>query len=351
MIDLGGEKGPESEREASNPEKIMLSPRCYAIFVGAASLCVVHLFSAKAIGYRSVLEIPPRSFAFGGGAPTSTAPVPPVSANTAVAPDTSGPISKQAIYNDSCGYLRVTEVSSGLGEAVGKALRSMQATNEIKGLVLDLRFAGGKDSLEIAKIADLFCAESRLLMKAGETELRSTAKTDSFQWPVAVLVNRETSAGAEALAGVLSDLAVGIVIGNGTAGEPFGEAGSPRWVLPSGQPVPESGVKPDVHVAIAPIEERLYLENPYRTLRRATNGLASEVIDEDGSTNNRPQPFNESELVKRHRAGTEGAGGQPERARPSPPAAGLPAIADPVLARGLDFVKGFPVLRISRSAP
>lgn len=350
MIDLGSEKGPESEREASNPVKLMLSSRVYAIFVGAAFLCVVHLFPAKAIGYHSVLETPPRSIAFGGGAPTSTAPVPPVSANTPVAPDTSGPISKRAIYNDSCAYLRVTEVSSGLGEAAGKALRSMQATNEIKGLVLDLRFAGGKDYLEIAKIADLFCAESRLLLKTGETELRSTPKADAFKWPVAVLVNRETSAGAEALAGVLSDLGVGIVIGNGTAGEAVGEASTPRLILPSGQPFPESGVKPDVQVAIAPSEERLYFENPFRTLRRATNGLTSEVIDEDGSTNNRPQPFNESELVKRHRANAEGADDQPERPRPQP-AAGLPVIGDPVLARGLDFVKGFPVLRVPRSAP
>jgi len=330
----------------------MMHARLCFLRLAMAGFCLAVSLPTGATGHRSVIESPQRPIAFQGGAPAAETPVPSVSSTVTVPVETSPLLAKQAVYDDALGYLRLSQVTAGLAEAMRAALQSMQATNDLKGLVLDLRYANGSDYLEVAKVADLFTGKARVLLKIGETELRSSAKLDPFERPLAVLINRETTAAAETLAGVLGELGIALLVGRGTAGQVLGEAAAPRPILPGGTVLPESGVVPDLTVPIDPADERLYFENPYRILRRNPSTAASEVVDEDGLTNNRPPPFNESELVKRHREAADGPRANPNRSRaPGSPAPVQPVLGDPVLARGLDFVKGFAVHRISRSAP
>src|SRR5437773_1404839 len=75
------------------------------------------------------------------------------------APGTNAPaegpaLSSIALFDDAYAYLRVARVGSGLANQLASAYQQMTATNRLKGLVLDLRFAGGQDYAAAAAVAD-----------------------------------------------------------------------------------------------------------------------------------------------------------------------------------------------------
>src|SRR5439155_1191989 len=54
-------------------------------------------------------------------------------------------LSRTKVYDDSYGYLRVARVATGLADEIKSAHDRLDATNKLKGVVLDLRFADGQD--------------------------------------------------------------------------------------------------------------------------------------------------------------------------------------------------------------
>ena len=128
-------------------------------------------------------------------------------------------IGKSDVYENLVAYLRVARVESGLAEAVRDSFQRLKSTNKLAGLVLDLRFAGGDDYSAAAQVADRFLAHEQPLLKWGDKTEHSTVKTNALKVPVAILVNRQTSGAAEALAAVLRQAGIGLLIGSPTAGE------------------------------------------------------------------------------------------------------------------------------------
>lgn len=275
-------------------------------------------------------------------------------------PDTNQPtaeaVTRKDVFSDSFGYVRVGEVTSGLPRELKSAFEALGATNRLKGLVVDLRYASGRDYQAAAQTADLFLKEERTLLKLGGKELRSTSKSSPLNLPVAILVNEKTSGAAEALAAILRDIEAGLVIGSRTAGEArlfqtftlsTGQQlslGSIPVALPDGEALPGQGLRPDISVSVEQEAQRAYFRDPYADLSRvfadpnATNLVASAT--------NRARPMNEAELVRRHREGMpiEGISVDPsaelfeDEQQPQ-------VVTDPVLARGLDFLKGVSVLQ------
>ena len=90
--------------------------------------------------------------------------------------------------------------------------------SKIKGLILDLRFAAGTDYRAAATAADCFLNSEQLLLDWGTGSARATLKSNAITVPVAVLVNSETSAAAEALAAALRECSIGLILGATTAG-------------------------------------------------------------------------------------------------------------------------------------
>ena len=271
------------------------------------------------------------------------------------APDTNQPtaeaVTRKDIFSDSYGYIRVGEVTPGLPRELKSAHEALATTNRLKGLVIDLRYAKGRDYQAAVQAADLFVKEQQALLKLGGKELSSTAKKSALELPLAILVNDETRGAAEALAAILRDIEAGLVIGSRTAGEArlfqtftlsTGQQlslGSIPVSLPDGQTIPSEGLRPDISVRVEPQAERDYFRDPFVDLSRvfpdpnATNLVASST--------NRARPINEAELVRRHREGIS-----------VDPTAELfeddqqpQVVTDPVLARGLDFLKGVSVLQ------
>jgi hypothetical protein len=280
-----------------------------------------------------------------------------VDANQAADTDTNTTaIAATAVFDDNYGYIRVGQVGHELAEEFTKALQKLSSTNKLKGLALDLRFATGKDYKAAAAVADRFVAsEQKLFEWSGGVE-KSTDKTNSFRAPVAVLVNQATTGAAEALAAVLRDTEVGLLIGTNTAGQ----ASTTRdFTLSNGQvlrvatiPLKLGGgtaldaLVPDILVEVSPEAERAYFVDAYAHLPRP--GFESNAVASLTVTNRNPRRprINEAELVRMSREGIDPEEEAARLARVTAPT--RPVVTDPALARAIDLLKALAVVRQTR---
>jgi len=258
-------------------------------------------------------------------------------------------VSKSGLFDGNIGYVRVARVDDGLARAVRQAYEKVGGTNKLKGLVLDLRYSGGDDYAAAAAVADLFLKKERALLNWGNGLVRSREKSDAITAPLAVLVNHETAGAPEALAAVLREAGLALILGNQTAGR------AASIELGSGVALSAEGLKPDISVAVSPDDERAFYADPFKGIPKAETRAEPQAIAKpppgftnrpEGTNRTRRSRINEAELVRERREGllldaepTTGTDNEPEK----------PVVRDPALARGLDFLKGLDVVRHSRS--
>lgn len=271
---------------------------------------------------------------------------------------------KSTVYDDAYGYLRIGRVDKGLAAEAAGACQQLGASNKLKGLVLDLRMAGGTDYSAAAAVAEQFVTDEQPLLDWGEGLVKAKVRTNAFAFPVAILVNKQTSGAAEALAAVLRKTEAGLVIGARTAGQ----AGITKdFVLENGrrlritmapikvgggQALSPLGWQPDIEVPVSTEDEAAYLDDAFKVIPKAgaplagTEGSVSNLLT--GATN-RPsrRRINEAELVRLQREGA-----LPDEEAPSRAARGAdatkPVVRDPVLARALDLLKGLALVQTLR---
>jgi C-terminal processing protease CtpA/Prc len=271
-------------------------------------------------------------------------------------------LSKVSLYDGNIAYLRIGRVEDGLARAVRDGWEKLGATNKLKGVVLDLRFAGGDNYAVAAATADLFAKKEQPLLDWGDGVVRSKRKRDSIDLPVAVVVNRETSGAAEALAALFRETGCGLILGARTAGQAMitkdfplknGErlriATAPVR-LGDGSALPAAGVKPDIAVEVSPEQERTYYADAFASTANpdlaADANLSLTNPPAGANRNGRRARFNEAELVRERREGI-GLDGDLSSGREAE--AERPVVRDPALARALDLLKGLAVVRQSRS--
>jgi hypothetical protein len=270
-------------------------------------------------------------------------------------------VSKSALFEGKIGYLRVNQVGSGLEKALREAYEKVGATNKLNGLVIDLRYATGDNYAAAAAAADLFLKREEPLMDWGQGMVKSKEKTDAISLPVSVLINGETAGAAEGLAAVLRETGTGLILGNKSAGRamiaqeyPLQNGGRLRIAtaplqLGDGSALPLDGLKPDVVVEVNPEQERIYYTDAFKELSKSnvlTASSASSLNPANSTNRNRRARFNEAELVRERR---EGFAPDLELPADSGENADKPVVRDPVLARGLDVLKGLAVVRQSHS--
>ncbi len=271
-------------------------------------------------------------------------------------------LSRTNVFDGAYGYLRVGRLEDGLPKGLDEALAGLTSTNQLKGLVLDLRFVGGQDYSVAAQVADRFIGTERLLLRWGSGEARSTAKTNHFAQPLAILVNVQTAGAAEALAAVLRDTEVGLVIGARTAGQAgifkdFALSGGARLrvataLITAGEnmSLPVTGIVPDILVRVGREEEKQYFMDAFKVIGRAGGAAAlpgRSATNAAFAPTNRPSRLNEAELVRMKREGLDPDTEDGPRL-PRPPVLEKPVVNDPALARALDLLKGLALVRQSR---
>ncbi len=161
-------------------------------------------------------------------------------------------------------YLRLTEFSENAAYALANAL-SLAGQHGMRGLVLDLRNNGGGLLHQVVRVASQFLPKGTPLFSSVGRYKRDTSRwvSDSetpFALPVAVLVNKGTSRGAEFVALALQAARRATIVGLPTGGKwtiqtiwPLrsGDALSvttARLVNAKGQPLLDNGLAPDVVV-------------------------------------------------------------------------------------------------------
>jgi carboxyl-terminal processing protease len=277
-----------------------------------------------------------------------------VEASGAGTSSNAAPLARSCVFDNAFAYLRPAAVADDLPAAFSAAYREMIQTNKgkIKGLVLDLRFAGGLDYPAAAKVADGFLNSDRPLLNWQSGSARATSKTDAISVPVAILVNSQTTGAAEALAAALRESGVGLILGGQTAGQAsifkeFPLQNSARLRVAVGQvsvgagKTLSGGVLPDIPISSSLDDQRAYLLDPFKVLH------PPQTAKTDTAANTAPeQPrLNETELIREHKEG-EAAADFPASAKlDTPPPQ---AVADPVLGRALDLLKGLAVVEPAR---
>ena len=283
--------------------------------------------------------------------------------NSPANPSAPDALSKVALYDDSYAYFRIGKVESNLAAQLRAAYQEFARTNKskIKGVILDLRFAGGTDYRAAAAAADCFLNSEQPLLEWGTGSAHATKKADAIAAPVAILVNSQTAGAAEALAAALREADIGLILGGTTAGQanifkdfPLGNGEKLRIAtaqvkLGDGTPLAH-GLKPDIAAESSLTDERAYLEDPYIVLHPPTPSNTASAANSYLNSTNQPahRPTNEAELVRERRAGEaldDGADDTEPTTAPEEPTA--PIIADSALARALDLLKGLAVIQQS----
>jgi C-terminal processing protease CtpA/Prc len=205
-------------------------------------------------------------------------------AGAAGAETNAAPAVTSAVVDRNYGYVRLARLGAGADREFAAACQKLAASNTLKGLALDLRFAGGQDFPAALGIADQFFPGEKPLINWGDGVKSSVSKPEAIVLPVVLLVNRQTSGAAEALAGMLRSSDVGLLLGTNTAGrasvtreftlqtgQRVRVAVAPITVA-AGKPMPAGGLVPDIRAEIAPDEERLAYQDAFPALARTGAG-------------------------------------------------------------------------------
>lgn len=265
-------------------------------------------------------------------------------------------VARTVVYDQTYGYLRLGAVEAGLLKELNAAMETLAASNKIQGWILDLRFADGGDYKAATEVADRFVATEQPLLDWGAGMMRSKSKDSLAKAPIMVLVNRETSSAAEALAAMLRKTEAALLIGTNTAGRAFIAKDIPLKTgqrlrvatalvkLGDGSPLSLEGVKPDIRVTVSSRDEKAYLDDAYRNPALAglgSKGAGSDTNLASAATNRTPRRLNEADLVRMMRDGEDPDDDKPSRSLE--PA--KPVVKDPALARALDLLKGLAVMK------
>lgn len=266
---------------------------------------------------------------------------------------------QSSLYEGPVACLRIARVTSGLADKVAAACKDLTASNQLKGIVFDLRYASGHDYDAAVATANLFITKEQPLLDWGNGFAHSKENKDAIALPIVVLVNHETADAAEALAAVLREAARAVILGSPTAGHatigrdfPLKNGQVLRIAtatikLDNGDALTAAGVKPDIEIAVKPAQEKAYFNNPFKD-QGSSGGSSGTDATADNSTNRITRThLTEADLIRerKERPGME-LEYQPGTVDTE---SGKPMVHDPALARALDLVKGISALRQTHS--
>lgn len=271
------------------------------------------------------------------------------------------PSASSKSFQTQYAYLRALRFDPSLPSSLHAEWKSLSASNQLRGVVLDLRFAGGASYEAAAHAARLFIPGSTPLLSVAGKDIPpspSPIPTEFPQGPIAILINHKTQEAAEALALLLKQERSAVIIGSksaGTAGlyQTYTLSNGDRLKLLTGEIKTALGVHPvgtpilpDLAVSLPEADESRFMSDPY----------ASPVSTKTGLSNAPKQPakpapkLNEATLVRRQKEENQNLQDDPSDPsrtaaieRPKPP-----ELRDPVLARGLDLVEGIVITADSR---
>jgi hypothetical protein len=176
------------------------------------------------------------------------------------------------VFENHIAYLRLGSLNTGNLKEMDKNLQGF-AAKKVDAVIVDLRASTTSDFTTAAEFAKRFCPKGKVLFTLRKPAVRqdrsfSSDRDPSFQGLIVVLTGGDTAGGAEAVAGALKFYDKALLIGQPSAGRaveysdlplPSGKilrVASTEAVLPDGQPLFPSGVKPDLPVEMSVADTR-----------------------------------------------------------------------------------------------
>lgn len=124
---------------------------------------------------------------------------------------------------DNIGYIKVKNFQEDTGKAFNKALKSLEAAGNLKGLVLDLRNNPGGLLQQSVEISDRFLLSGVIVSTVGAKGRlleREVARPENEpKYPVVILVNEGSASASEIVAGALKSYKNSIIVGSQTFGK------------------------------------------------------------------------------------------------------------------------------------
>jgi len=129
------------------------------------------------------------------------------------------------MLNHDIGYIRLTGFTENCGADVKDALLKLKEKNNLKGVVLDLRFNPGGLLNEAVNVTNVFVdrgqeiVSTRGKLKGLDKTYRAINPAVDTEIPLAVLVNSGSASASEIVSGSLQDLDRAVIIGQRTFGK------------------------------------------------------------------------------------------------------------------------------------
>jgi len=208
-------------------------------------------------------------------------------------------LARCVVLENNVGYLHIAKTDKGVVDDIAAAINHLEATNSIAGIVVDLRFAAGNDTGDLPAIEHLL----------QQTKL-----------PLAILINGQTADASAKLAEDLREENTGLVFGSAA-----------------------NNFQPDISIPSNADDQKKFLTDPYTALLHSPSTPDSStnllpLVDIDHTT--------EADLVRE-----KIKDGEQDDTIDHPSTPAKPFIHDPVLARGVDFIKGVAALRLTANQP
>ncbi len=194
------------------------------------------------------------------------------------------------IVSDDIGYIQILTFGDKTGLELKSALRSLLAQN-VKGLVVDLRFNGGGLVTSAVDVGSQFLKNGVLMYEeygTGESkEFKIRPGGLATDIPLVILVNEGSASASEIVAGAIQDAGRGKLVGVTTYGKGSVQnwidltdnQGAVRitiakWLTPDGRQITKLGLTPDV---VVPMTEKDYTDGKDPQLDAAVELLKNNI--------------------------------------------------------------------------
>ncbi|MCX8164551.1 MAG: S41 family peptidase [Aquificaceae bacterium] len=194
---------------------------------------------------------------------------------------------------EDIGYIRLSQFTDGAGRDLDRALKSL-ATQNVRGIILDLRNDPGGLLTEAINVSELFLKEGKLIVytrtKKGEINRYFSRKKPTLpeNIPLVVLINKGSASASEIVAGALQDHKRAIIVGEKSFGKasvqniiPLEDGSAIKitvahYYTPLGRLIDKKGIQPDVEVKMKEEEEEKLQEFIRQKRLQGVTGL---IID------------------------------------------------------------------------
>ncbi len=219
------------------------------------------------------------------------------------------------ILEPGYGYLRVSQFQGPTGEELRKQLRELKQTEEIRGLILDLRNNPGGVLGAAVSVSDAFLESGKIVYTEGrikDSQLDFTAKPPDLLGgkPLIVLINEGSASASEIVAGALQDRGRALIMGRQSFGKGSVQTILPmnnksalklttaRYFTPSGRSIQAEGITPDIVIDKLKVSAR---QTQGRAVKEAnlSGHLKNPENGDDGAGKNETNEEDETPLAER----------------------------------------------------